>query len=92
MKFLNKLFGATEKDEVAEVFGKLEKMFRDEQTQNETLNPAIKELLRQNRPCDEIPGAQGEFGRCITNPIPTNGPLGSMAYLTDLLHDRSKSL
>lgn len=91
MKFLKKLFGATEKDEVAEVFGKLEKMFRDEQTQNETLNPAIRELLRQNRPCDEIPGAQGEFGRCITNPIPTNGPLGSMAYLTDLFHDRSQS-
>ncbi len=90
MNFLKKLFGATEKDKVAEVVEKLDKIFRDERTQNETLNPAIRELLRQNRPCDEIPGAQGEFGRCITNPIPTNGPLGSMAYLTDLFHDRSK--
>ena len=31
--------------------------------------------------CDEIPGGRGEFGRCKTNPIPVNGPIGEDAYI-----------
>ncbi|MDX6766605.1 MAG: hypothetical protein SFU85_07435 [Candidatus Methylacidiphilales bacterium] len=33
---------------------------------------------------DEIPGAQGEFGHEITNPIPTNTYFGSDSYLSRL--------
>ena len=34
--------------------------------------------------CDEITGAIGEFGRIPTNPIPVNGPLGEIKYLSRL--------
>jgi hypothetical protein len=34
--------------------------------------------------CDEIPEAQGEFGRSPFNPIPVNGPVGEIKYLARL--------
>lgn len=34
--------------------------------------------------CDILPGATGEFGRCLTNPIPVNGPYGEIKYLSRL--------
>jgi hypothetical protein len=33
---------------------------------------------------DEIPGAVGEFGLCVTNPIPTHTMFGSRSYLASL--------
>lgn len=35
--------------------------------------------------CDSLPNASGEFGRCITNPIPVNGPIGEIKYLNRLM-------
>src|SRR5262249_49194027 len=34
--------------------------------------------------CDEITRAAGEFGRDPRNPIPVNGPLGEVIYLSNL--------
>ena len=34
--------------------------------------------------CDAIAGGIGEFGRCATNPIPCNGPIGEVLYLSRL--------
>ena len=33
---------------------------------------------------DQIPGGTGEFGLCVTNPIPTNTVMGSTLYLGGL--------
>jgi hypothetical protein len=33
---------------------------------------------------DEIPGAVGEFGLCVTNPVPTHTMFGSRFYLSSL--------
>jgi hypothetical protein len=39
--------------------------------------------------CDELPSAIGEFGRAISNPIPVNGPIGEIKYLTRMrLHGK----
>jgi hypothetical protein len=34
--------------------------------------------------CDELPNAQGPFGRCPTNPIPVNGIAGEFCYMNTL--------
>lgn len=34
---------------------------------------------------DQLPGAEGEYGRCADNPIPVNGPTGQVTYLSRLL-------
>ena len=34
--------------------------------------------------CDEMPGAIGPFGKTMTNPIPVNGPIGELKYLSRL--------
>jgi hypothetical protein len=36
---------------------------------------------------DELPSAEGEFGRSLSNPIPTNGPIGELIYLSTLSTD-----
>lgn len=38
----------------------------------------------QNIPCDQIPNGFGEFGRTLTNPVPVNGPVGELVYLSRL--------
>ena len=35
--------------------------------------------------CDQLPTASGPFGKCLTNPIPVNGPVGEIVYLNRLL-------
>jgi len=34
--------------------------------------------------CDQLPGATGEFGTSLTNPIPVNGPIGETIYLNQM--------
>ena len=45
--------------------------------------PYRSQVLR-GADCDEIAGAVGEFGRDPRNPIPVNGPLGELTYLSNL--------
>jgi hypothetical protein len=44
----------------------------------------IRHLLESGGSFDELPQAYGEFGRTITNPIPVNGPIGEIMYLSSL--------
>ncbi len=41
--------------------------------------------MKQGGAVDTIPGAKGDFGHEITNPIPVNGTLGELTYLSRLL-------
>jgi hypothetical protein len=34
--------------------------------------------------CDEISGGSGDFGRSFQNPVPVNGPIGEILYLSNL--------
>jgi hypothetical protein len=42
--------------------------------------------------CDEVLDAHGEFGRCITNPIPVNGPHGEIKYINRLRNKNGSRL
>lgn len=42
---------------------------------------AMKTLNTEGLEVDVLPDGYGEFGHDITNPIPTNTPMGSLAYM-----------
>jgi len=70
--------------DVKEVFGKLRRLMANENAQNERLPEPIRSEVRRGVNCDEIPEAVGEFGRDPRNPIPVNGPLGELIYLSNM--------
>jgi hypothetical protein len=69
---------------VDEIFSKLERGLRDEKAQNENLPEPFRSKVLEGPDCDQLPGSTGEFGRVPQNPIPVNGPLGELVYLSSL--------
>ena len=55
----------------------------DEEAQNARLPAELRRQLATG-PCEQVPTAFGEFGRSLTNPIPVNGLLGELTYLSQL--------
>jgi hypothetical protein len=49
--------------------------------------PHVAEMMLSGPSCDEVPGATGLFGKCLTNPIPVNGLAGVFKYLGKLRVD-----
>jgi hypothetical protein len=92
MGLLSKLFGkgdgppkgAQLDPEVRKIFEKIERLLRDDEAQLELVDPEIREILKRAPFYDKSPDGSGPFGLCITNPIPTNGPVGELAYLSRL--------
>jgi hypothetical protein len=70
--------------EVQRIFEKVHRFLDDEAAQNNALPEDIRRTLAKNPSCDRIPNAFGEFGRTPTNPIPVNGPVGELLYLSRL--------
>jgi len=56
----------------------------NEKAQNDRLPEPYRSQVREGTDCDEIAEAVGEFGRDPRNPIPVNGPLGELIYLSNL--------
>lgn len=56
----------------------------DDAAQNLLLHPGIRALIEGGLDCDELPGAPGELGRSCANPIPVNGVVGTVLYLSSL--------
>jgi hypothetical protein len=73
--------------DIDQLFERLSRLLIDENLQNERLPPELKEEIRRSRPTDIVPAAWGEFGRDLNNPIPTNGPIGEILYLSSLKSD-----
>lgn len=46
--------------------------------------PEFLKLAMAGADCDQLPGAFGEFGREISNPVPVNGAKGEIKYLAKL--------
>ena len=63
---------------------KLHRLMENEKAQNERLPEPYRSQVLRGADCDEIAGAVGEFGRDPRNPIPVNGPLGELTYLSNL--------
>ncbi len=83
MGFLSNLFGGS-KDQKAldEALSGIRKILEDEEFQLD-LTP-LKEMLKACPAYDCDPNGSGPFGFCETNPIPVNGPIGQLAYLSRL--------
>jgi hypothetical protein len=70
--------------EVEAVFKKLDRLMEDEKAQTDGLPEPFRSKVLGGDDCDEIAGAGGAFGRDPRNPIPVNGQLGEMIYLSNL--------
>lgn len=71
--------------EVVKIFEKIERFLTDDEAQNAALLESMRKVIEAAPAVDELPGAKGEFGRCITNPVPVNGAVGELAYLSRLV-------
>lgn len=90
MGLFAKLFGRGRKSadippEAAAVFQKIEKFLTDDEAQNAALPESVRKMLEAGPAVDEIPGAEGAFGRCVSNPVPVNGVVGELVYLSKLV-------
>ena len=85
MKFLSSIFGGKKEDRALhDAFAKIRRIIEDEQFQLELVPPAVRELLESRPAYDKSPNGIGPFGFTETNPIPVNGPIGQLAYLSKL--------
>ncbi len=71
-------------DDIRAIYEKLERLITDEAFQNEGLPPLLYRQLIDGADCDELSNGTGEFGRADSNPIPVNGPIGELLYLSSL--------
>ncbi len=55
----------------------------DEEAQNARLPAQLRSQLARER-CDKVLPGFGEFGRDLNNPVPVNGVLGELIYLSSL--------
>jgi hypothetical protein len=85
MGFLSNLFGRNKEDKaLREALDFIKRMIDDEKFQLELLNPVMRETLESAPAYDKKPNGTGPFGFTETNPIPVNGPIGQLAYLSKL--------
>lgn len=85
MGFLSNLFGGNKEDKaLREAFAHIHRLIDDEKFQLEFVHPAMKAMLESAPACDKDPNGTGPFGFTETNPIPVNGPIGQLAYLSRL--------
>lgn len=58
----------------------------DEKAQLRQYPDALKTMIAAGADVDENADAFGKFGLILTNPIPVNGPIGEVIYLSSLRH------
>ncbi len=69
----------------ARILAHVHRLLNDDGWQDRMYSQALFPGLSENRETpDELPGASGEFGRDANNPIPCNGPIGELTYLSRL--------
>lgn len=85
MGFISRLFGGNKEDKaLRDVFEHIRRILDDENFQNDLVHPAVREMLLSAPAYDKDPDGTGPFGFTETNPIPVNGPVGELAYLSRL--------
>jgi hypothetical protein len=85
MGFLSNLFGGNKEEKaLREAFAQIHRILEDEKFQLKLLHPAMKAMLESTPAYDKDPNGSGPFGFTETNPIPVNGPIGQLAYLSRL--------
>ena len=85
MGILSSLFGGSKEDKaLKQVFEQIRRILEDEQFQLEMMHPKMREIIETRPSYDRDPNGSGPFGFSETNPIPVNGPIGELAYLSKL--------
>ncbi len=85
MGFLSSLFGGNKEEKaLREALSHIQRILDDEKFQLELVHPAMKAMLESAPAYDQDPRGSGPFGFAETNPIPVNGPIGQLAYLSRL--------
>ena len=93
MGFISKLFGGNNEDNaLREVFEKIRRILEDEEFQLDMIHPAMKAMIESRPAYDQDPNGTGPFGFSETNPIPVNGPIGQLAYLSKLETERGERI
>ncbi len=70
--------------EIERIFEKMARLMEDEKQQNSMYPPQIRNQIIGGHDVDELPYAEGDFGRTEENPIPVNGSIGELIYLSSL--------
>ena len=70
--------------EVEELFARLHRFLRDDREQISQYPDQLRYRILNGLNVDKLPGATGSFGTTITNPVPVNGPIGQILYLSSL--------
>lgn len=78
--------------DVQRVFEKMRRLLDDDEAQLSMVGGPVASMIRAGLDCDELPGATGRFGYDLTNPIPVNGPIGELSYLSKLRTNRGERL
>lgn len=88
MGFFSNLFGEAKEDAstkaLKEAFGLIQRVIEDESFQLEFVHPVMKQRIESQPVYDRDPNGSGPFGFVDSNPIPVNGPVGELAYLSRL--------
>lgn len=93
MGFISKLFGGNKEDKaLREALEQIRRILEDEQFQLDMIHPAMKATIESCPAYDQDPNGTGPFGFSETNPIPVNGPIGQLAYLSKLETDRGERI
>lgn len=93
MGFISNLFGGNKEEKaLREALGQIRRILEDEQFQIDMIHPAMKAMIESGPAYDRDPDGIGPFGFSETNPIPVNGPIGQLAYLSKLETDRGERI
>ena len=85
MGFLSNLFGGKKEDTaLRDMFAQINRIIDDEKYQLEIIHPSMRAILEAAPAYDTDPAGTGPFGFTESNPIPVNGPVGQLAYLSRL--------
>jgi hypothetical protein len=85
MGFLSTFFGGNKEEKaLQEAIRQIHRLIEDERYQLELVHPAIRMQIESAPAYDKDPNGIGPFGFTENNPVPVNGPIGQLAYLSKL--------
>ena len=85
MGIISSLFGGNKQEKaLRDALQHIQRLLDDEDFQNSLVHPAIRDMLLSAPAVDKDPNGVGPFGFTETNPIPVNGSIGELAYLSRL--------
>lgn len=73
-------------------FERISEILTSDDMQIRILGPDVYGRLSALSAIDKVPNPEGEFGIALGNPIPTNGPIGSLSYISSMTTEAGSRL